>query len=166
MIDRRPYLLAPDRAPEGEPRPIREGETETDLNPAWQERAGAAGIVMRRPGIAPNTNLAHEATAYAREKGLDGEFHHAAARAYWEQGVNLGDREALKAIAESCALDGDDLLAALDSGQYRQYVLDEHQAAKDLGVFGTPTYRVDGGDPDFGDKSVAELREMIDKAGG
>lgn len=136
------------------------------MSQAWQERAREAGIVMRRPGIAPNTNLAHEATAYAREKGRDGEFHHAAARAYWEHGVNLGDREALQAIAESCALDGEDLSAALDSGRYRQYVLDEHQAAKDLGVFGTPTYRVNGGDTDFGDKSIAQLREMIDKAGG
>ena len=49
-------------------------------------------------------------------------------------------------------------------GKYRQYVLDEHQAAKDLGIFGTPTYRINGGEPDFGDKSVAEMTEMI--AGG
>ena len=135
------------------------------MSDAWQERASQAGIVMRRPAIAPNTNLVHEATAYAREKGRDGEFHHAAARAYWEQGVNLGDRAALQAIAESCALDWNDLAAALDAGRFRQYVLDEHQAAKDLGIFGTPTYRINGGETDFGDKSVAELREMIEKAG-
>ncbi len=142
---------------------MREGETETDLSPQWQERAQQAGIVMRRPGIAPNTNLAHEATAYAREKGLDGEFHHAAARAYWEQGADLGDRNVLKGIADSCGIDWADLSSALESGQYRQYVLDEHQGAKDLGIFGTPTYRVNGGETDFGDKSIEELQEIIGK---
>ena len=166
VIDRRPYLLAPDRPAAGEPRPLREGETETELNPAWQERAQQAGIVMRRPALAPNTNLAHEATAYAKAQGLDGPFHHAATRAYWEQGVDLGDRAALQAIAADCGLDPAGLAAALDSGQFRQYVLDEHQAAKDLGVFGTPTYRINGGEPDFGDKSLADLQEMIAAAAG
>ncbi len=116
---------------------------------------------MRRPALNPNTNLAHEATAFAKDKGLDGEFHHAAAKAYWEDGVDLGNRETLLNIGSSCGLDAGELGAALDSGKYRQYVLDEHQAAKDLGVFGTPTYRIDGGEPDFGDKSVAEMTTMI-----
>ena len=162
MIDRRPYLLAPDRPIEGEPRPLREGETETELNDAWKERARDAGIVMRRPALSPNTNLAHEATAFAKDKGLDGEFHHAVAKAYWEDGVDLGNREALLNLGAECGLDAAELGAALDSGQYRQYVMDEHQAAKDLGVFGTPTYRVNGGEPDFGDKSVAEMTAMIE----
>ncbi len=157
-------MLAPERAPEGEPRPLREGETETELTQAWQERAREAGIVMRRPALSPNTSLAHEATAYARDHGRDGEFHHAAARAYWERGVDLGRRDVLQAIAEECGLNWNDLAAALDSGQYRQYVLDEHQAARELGVFGTPTYRINGGEPDFGDKSVAELQTMLEEA--
>ena len=119
---------------------------------------------MRRPALNPNTNLAHEATAFARDKGKDGEFHHVAARVYWEEGVDLGDKDVLLNIGVECGLDRAELAAALDSGQYRQYVLDEHQAAKDLGIFGTPTYRINGGEPDFGDKSVAEMTEMI--AGG
>ena len=136
------------------------------MNEAWQERARDAGIIMRRPAISPNTNLAHEATAYAKDQGLDGEFHHAAARAYWERGVDLGSREVLQAIAQECGLDWADLSAALDSGKYRQYVLEEHQAAKDLGIFGTPTYSINGSDPDFGDKSVAEMRAMIENGAG
>lgn len=117
---------------------------------------------MRRPSLSPNTNMAHEATAFAKDKGVDGEFHHAAARAYWEDGVDLGSKEVLLALGEECGLDRNELSAALDSGQYRQYVLDEHQEAKDLGVFGTPTYRINGGEPDFGDKSVEEMTSMIE----
>ena len=151
---------------EGEPRPLREGETETELNDAWKERAREAGIVMRRPALSPNTNQAHEATAFARDKGLDGEFHHAAARAYWEDGVDLGNRKVLLDLGAQCGLDTAELEAALDSGQYRQYVLDEDQAARDLGVFGTPTYRINGGEPDFGDKSVDEMTSMIEGGKG
>ena len=117
---------------------------------------------MRRPALSPNTNQAHEATAFARDRGLDGAFHHAAAKAYWEDGVDLGNRQVLLDIGASCGLDAGELGAALDSGQYREYVLGEHQAAKDLGVFGTPSYSVNGGDPDFGDKSVAEMTAMIE----
>ena len=117
---------------------------------------------MRRPALSPNTNMAHEATAFAKDKGLDGEFHHAAARAYWEEGVDLGNKDVLLNLGAECGLDASELSAALDSGQYRQYVLSEDQAARDLGVFGTPTYRVNGADPDFGDKSVAEMTSMIE----
>ena len=141
---------------------MREGETETELNDAWKERARDTGIVMRRPALSPNTNMAHEATAFAKDKGLDGEFHHAAAKAYWEEGVDLGSKEVLLNLGAECGLDTGELSAALDSGQYREYVLGEHQAAKDLGVFGTPTYKVNEADPDFGDKSVDEMTSMIE----
>ena len=89
-MGRRPYLLQPDRPAEGELRQIREGETETKLSPAWEERAREAGVTMRRPRWNPNTVPAHIATMYAKEQGLDDEFHHAAAKAFWENGINLG----------------------------------------------------------------------------
>ena len=81
-VEGRPYLLQPDRPPQGEPRPLREGETETELSPAWRERAQAAGLEMRRPQTSPSTILAHEATHYAKEQGLADRFHHTAARVY------------------------------------------------------------------------------------
>ena len=60
---------------------------------------------MRRPHWSPNTSRVHEATAYASEKGLDGEFHHAAAKAYWEDGVDLSDMNVLKDLADESGLD-------------------------------------------------------------
>jgi len=46
---------------------------------------------MRRPRWNPNTVPAHVATMYAKGVGLDNEFHHAAAKALWEDGANLGE---------------------------------------------------------------------------
>ena len=108
-VDRRPYLLGPNRPPEGEARRQFDGETETELNPAMQERAKGVGLVMRRPQRSPNTLRVHEATVYAKEKGKDGLFHHLAAAAYWESGADLSDLDVLKGIVESAGLDWGDL---------------------------------------------------------
>ncbi len=95
-INRRPYLLAPDRPPEGEARQMRDGETESEVAPHMKERAENLGLAMCRPSWSPNTMLVHEATAYARESGLDDEFHHAAAGAFWTTGVDLSDMAVTK----------------------------------------------------------------------
>lgn len=159
-MERRPYLLRPDKPPEGEPRRMFEGETETELSPAAQERARAAGLVMRRPGWSPNTMLAHQATAYAREKGRDNEFHHALAGAYWERGVDMADMAVIKEIAEGSGLDWTELSSRLESGHYRQQVLQEYQAARDRGVTGTPSYSI-GGNLMGGDISLDDLHAAV-----
>ena len=144
---------------------MREGETETELSAAWQERAREAGVVMRRPSWNPNTLLAHEATVYAKEKGRDGEFHHVAARAYWETGVNLGDLAVLKGLAEESGLDWAELGPRLESGHYRQQVLEQYEESRKQGVSGTPTYQFEGGEATFGNLSIDDLRELIGGSG-
>ena len=140
-----------------------EGETETGLNPAMQERARIAGLVMRRPNWSPSTMLAHEATVYAKERSLDGEFHHAAARAYWENGADLGDMQVIRRLAEECGLDGAELSSRLESGFYRAQVLQEYEDAKSRGVSGTPTYWT-GGELLRGDVSLEDLKAALQKA--
>ena len=132
-VERRPYLLQPDRPGEGELRTIREEETETELSDVWKERAREAGVTMRRPHWNPNTVPAHVATIYAKEQGLDNEFHHAAAKALWEGGANLGEMPVLKGIAEEVGLDWAELAERLGSEQRREEVFQESQAARDLG---------------------------------
>jgi predicted DsbA family dithiol-disulfide isomerase len=105
--------------------------------------------------------LAHEATAYAKEKGLDGAFHHVAARAYWESGVDLGDLAVLKGLTGECGLDWAELGPRLESGYYRQRVLEQYDDSRKRGVSGTPTYQVEGGEPTFGNLRVGDLRELI-----
>ena len=163
-VDRQPFLLRPDKPPEGEPRRMFDGETETELSPAAQERAKNAGVIMHRPHWSPNTMLVHQATAYAKEKGQDNAFHHAAAKAYWENGVDLADMAVIKGFADECGLDWTEMSARLESGSYRQQVLDRFEGAKSLGVGGTPTYRI-AGELVPGDVSYEALEEAVVKAG-
>ena len=144
-------------------RPIREGETETELSDVWKERAREAGVTMKRLSWNPNTVPVHVATVYAKGVGLDNEFHHAAAKALWEDGANLGEMPVLKEIAEKVGLDWAELAEKLGSVQFRLEVYKEYQAAKDLGVGGTPTYRV-GGELAFGNLSAEDLEELVRKA--
>lgn len=143
---------------------MREGETETEVAPAMQERARGVGLTIRRPSWSPNTMLVHEATAYARDKGLDDEFHHAAAGAYWTTGIDLSDKSVLQELAGKAGLDWNELSPRLDSRQYRQQVLDEYQAARDRGVTGTPTYLIEG-ELLPGDVSLEDLIAAVKKAG-
>jgi predicted DsbA family dithiol-disulfide isomerase len=107
--------------------------------------------------------LAHEATVYAKERGLDAEFHHAAARAYWETGADLGDIEVIRRLAVESGLDWAELSSRLESGFYRGRVLQEYEDAKLRGVSGTPTYWT-GGELLRGDVSLDDLRAALQKA--
>ena len=162
-VDRRPYLRRPDHPPEGEARRLFDGETETELNPAMQERASGVGLVMRRPHWSPNPMRVHEATLYAKEQGKDDQFHHLAAAAYWESDADLNDLDVLKGIAQSAGLDWGDMGPRIESGEYRDTVISEYEAAKEKGVSGTPTYMI-GGELHGGDVSIEDLREAIRSA--
>ena len=163
-IDRRPFLLRPDCPPEGQPRRLFDGETETELAPAMQERAEGVGLVMRRPQWSPNTLYVHEATLYAKEQGLDDRFHHVAAAAYWENSADLGSLEVVKELADQAGLDVGELGPRLESGHYRDAVLESNESARASGIGGTPTYLI-GGWRKFGDLGVDELKSIIEAVG-
>jgi len=162
-VDRKPYLLRPDSPPEGGPRRMFEGETETELNDAMKERARGVGLTMRRPQWSPNTMRVHEATVYAKEKGLDDKFHHLAAGAYWETGADLNDMEVLQGIAEQSGLDWTELSPLIESHRYQGQVLQDYEAAKALGVGGTPSYLI-AGELLKGDVSLEDLQAAVEKA--
>lgn len=163
LVDRLPYLLQPERPPEGEPRRMFDGETETELNAAMQERAKGVGLVMRRPQWSPNTLRAHEATVYAKSKGKDKEFHHLLAGIYWGSGFDINEMSVLGAVSESSGLDWADLEPRIESGEFRPAVMQQYEAAKERGVEGTPTYEI-GGELLKGDVSIDDLRNVIKSA--
>ena len=142
---------------------MRDGETESEVAPHMKERANNLGLEICRPSWSPNTMLVHEATVYAREQGLDDEFHHAAAGGYWTKGIDLSDKAVLQELAGKAGLDWNELSPRLDSRQYRQQVLEEYQDARDQGVTGTPTYLIDG-ELLPGDVSLEDLITAVKKA--
>jgi predicted DsbA family dithiol-disulfide isomerase len=156
-------LLRPERPPEGEERRLFEGETQTELSPEMRERASGVGLIMRRPQWSSNTLRAHEATIYAKTHRKDGEFHHSVAEAYWASGADINGLDVLERIVEASGMDWSDLRPRIESGEFRAEVMEEYEAAKGLGVTGTPAYMIGGG-LYKGDVGIDQLREAIKSA--
>lgn len=97
---------------------------------------------MRRPSLTPFTMPSLEATEYAREVGMDEAFFGQAMKAYWEEGVDLGDMAVIESLAKSSGLDWAVLRPRLESGHYRDQVLAQHREAVSLGIRGIPAFLI------------------------
>lgn len=66
------------------------------------------------------------------------------ADAAWSRGRDLADRAVVLDIASACGLDPTWTDARLDDGALKQQLIDTTDAAADAGVFGVPTFALDG----------------------
>lgn len=64
--------------------------------------------------------------------------------AAWQGGLDLADDAVLREVAGACALDGTALFARTDDADVKQRLVDATAAAVAAGIFGVPTWRVDG----------------------
>jgi 2-hydroxychromene-2-carboxylate isomerase len=69
--------------------------------------------------------------------------------ATWERGADLMDEATLAGLADEIGLDGAGLLAAAQTPAVKQALADATAQAVADGVFGVPTFRVDGDDELF-----------------
>lgn len=100
------------------------------------------GMTLTLPPVQPRSRDALELAELAREKGRFDEAHRALFKAFFEDGLDLGDIDILVKIGTSICLDREELRAALEQETYRERVVEaEHQAAE-LGVTAVPTMMV------------------------
>jgi predicted DsbA family dithiol-disulfide isomerase len=83
-----------------------------------------------------------EATEYAQQQGKFMEFHHAAYKAYWEYGHDLGDLAVIEDLAQQVALNSAELLERLENNYYSATIMDQYQRALGYGIRGIPTFVV------------------------
>ncbi len=136
-------MLHPEIPEEGRVREQRPGEIGDGLSPRIAALAEEEGIIMRRAKLTPYTIHAQAVTEYAKGFGKASEFHHAAYKAFWEDGLNLGDFEVLKELATGVGLDWDDILPKLESREYDRLIQDQFDDAMKLGVTGVPGFLID-----------------------
>ena len=105
--------------------------------------ANDAGITMNySEAESANTFDAHKLTKYAQKKdpakaeGLITRLY----KAYFTDGIWLGDHEALAALAEECGYDRTEALSALADNAYAENVRQEEQEARGIGVQGVPFF--------------------------
>lgn len=104
------------------------------MRPLADERA----LLMRMPPVAPRSRKASETALFARESGRYDVVHRAIFKAYFEEGIDIGDTDALLDIAATCGVDPELLEEALDEGTYTDLVVEDEEFAKKIGVTGVP----------------------------
>lgn len=130
-----------------------------------QSQGAQYEITFRFPERLSNSHRALQAAEYARSQGIFKPFHDALFRAYFTEGLGIGQWTVLLHIAQEVGLAGDPLMNAIEAG-FGQVALQEAQKlGKAFGVDSTPTfiidrrYRVTGAQPyDLFRKALGEIQ--------
>ena len=93
---------------------------------------------LKLPPVQPRSRLALEAAECARGQGRFDKMHHAIFRAFFEEGRDIGQKEVLLELGESCGMERKVLEPALTTAQYREKVLQDEELASKLGLSGVP----------------------------
>jgi predicted DsbA family dithiol-disulfide isomerase len=90
-----------------------------------------------------NSFDAHRLIHLAAAHGKQDEAKERLMRAYFTEGVAIGDREALVALAADIGLDGDEVRVALDGDAYGDAVREDELLAQRIGIQGVPFFVLD-----------------------
>jgi predicted DsbA family dithiol-disulfide isomerase len=138
-VDWRAYELRPDPVLTLDP----DGEY---LHRVWNASvypmARSLGMTLRLPPVQPRSRKALEAAEFARNHGRYDTMHTALFRAFFEEGLDIGDTEVLLDVAASVGLDREELRTALEEGRYTEKVVADERLAARLGVSSVPTMLV------------------------
>jgi len=91
-----------------------------------------------------NTVKAHELVHYAKSQGRQIDMKERLLKAYFVEGKHVGRVEDLADLAAEIGLDRDDVVHALENGQYLADVRADQQQAIAYGIQGVPFFVIDG----------------------
>lgn len=136
---------------------------ETTANVA--EQAAAVGITFHFEGtVSTNTFDSHRLIHFAAEQGKEKELSERLFKAYFIDGVNIGNRERLVEIAAEVGLDTAAAAAMLESNQFADNVRGEEEEGSKLGIRGVPFYVVDRKYAVSGAQSPEVFLDTLNKA--
>lgn len=125
--------------------------------------AEAIGLAMKAPAVLTNSRAALAATEFARESGGDEALEERIYRAYFNEGANIGDAEAVARLSAEAGLDAEAVRAAIRSPRYEMRLKNNALAANQRGVGGVPTFFI-GEFPLVGAQSLAAMRAIVKRA--
>src|SRR4051794_18345242 len=113
--------------------------------------------------IAANTFDSHRLIAWAAEQGRQAGMLEALQRAHFTDGVDLGSRPALAAVAASIGLDPSAAFAFLESDAGNDAVRADLTEARELGISSVPTFVIEGKYAVQGAQETATLLEALEE---
>ena len=148
----RPFQLNPTMPKEGMDRRVyldaKFGGTEARR--AIEERVAKAGeadgivFAFDRIERTPNTFDAHRANWFAQQQGKQDNLAEALFHAYFTEGRDIGNGQALVEVASEAGLDGNEVREFLASGEGVEEVHAEEAAGHRMGIRGVPYFVLNG----------------------
>ncbi len=138
-----------------------------DIPAMFQRMKGlmdAEGLPYSNRSHTYNSRLAQELGKWVEDKPEADAFHNAMFKAYFVDGQNLADLEALVAAAESVGLSGAEAREVLESRSHSEAVDADWQKSHQYGVTGVPTF-VAGGYGLVGAQPYEMLERLVEQAG-
>ena len=127
--------------------PVPRGTNEYNYMVANLERLSRAlGVEFNFPhsSFPPNSVRALRGAYFAESSGRAEDYVSKVFGEYWVKGTDISDRQKLGAIVASLGLDGDEFLGYIEREETKLRLRKETERAYQRGVFGAPTYFVDG----------------------
>jgi len=91
-----------------------------------------------------NSMAAMRGATWAKQAGGIETYNKALFEAAWVKGLNVSDPEVIESLVAEARLDAEAMAAAIKEPTLKQVLIDETNAAVARGVFGAPTYFIDG----------------------
>lgn len=165
-VTMRPYQLNPDAPAEGEPLishlEHKFGPNARQMVQRVTAVAAADGLDMDQDrAVSANTFEAHRLIEVATRQGLGHEMAERLFRAYFSEGLNVGDPDVLAKLAAETGV--------RDSGEGAEQVREQFARARALGITGVPLflfeekYAVSGAQPE--EAFVAAIDEVAERTG-
>ena len=139
-----PFDLHPEYPPEGLPRAQLLARYGEEMTERMRRFFAARGLRYDpHPDVVPNSHGALRLTELARDLGRHEETHDRLMKAYWDEGRNIGDADALRELAAELELPTDDVDEVLESDRYGDRVAAATRQAVSIGANAVPAFLLD-----------------------
>lgn len=124
-----------------------------------RREASRRGLIVRGPRKIFDSSIAHIGMLYAKQAGDFRPFHHTVYERFWKRELNIEDSDAIQRVLAEVSIDSAGFPAYL-AGEGRQEHDRIQAEAHELGVFGVPSYVIDG-ELFWGAERLVRVRERL-----
>lgn len=124
-----------------------------------RREANARGLVIRGPRKIFDSSVAHIAFLFAQSQGNPRPFHERVFELFWRRELDIEDERAMRSELTQCGFETAEFPAFM-RGQGARRLRELREQAEQQGVFGVPSYLVDG-ELFWGAERLERVRERL-----
>ena len=125
-----------------------------------RREANRRGLTIRGPQKIFDSSLANIGMLYAKQHGVFRDYHDRVFERFWRRELDIENPAALAAVLTECGADAAGFPAFLE-GEGQAQLQEVQREAEAAGVFGVPSFLLDGGDLYWGREHLPRIRELL-----